>query len=173
MFPPCSMPRPRAQPPSPDPRRSPRPELCAPVAPAMVGLRVRCRPTAFRGTLGVERGGSGVIDSGRHVHHRQLRGAGRRGESTLTLRRRAQGAGKAFTPSIWSPGSGGQARGTGPWPEPPSGDSSKRLRGRSHGHYRIDEDARPRGRPEPVQAIRPFAASWEVHLDRAFLVAPP
>ena len=143
------------------------------VAPAMVGLRVQVpadRPSAA--TLGVERGGSGVIfDQAGYVltvSYVVLDAA----RIDVALRDGRKVTGKLHALDLESGLGVVRLEGPGPWPAAALGDSSKVSAGDLTGTIGIDEDGDLVVAQSRVQAIRPFAASWEYMLDRAFLVAP-
>ena len=158
-----------------DPRDvSPLPSQVRRVAPAVVGIHgeiPRERPSAA--TLGVERGGRGVIfdadqgylltasyillDAGRIVV--SLRD-GRRVPAVLTGLDLEVGVGVA------------RLEGRGPWPAASLGDSTGVAVGDTTGTVGVSSDGGLVATPSRVQAVRPFAAAWEYMLDRAFIVAP-
>jgi len=160
--------------PKPDPKEiSALPTYVRRVAPAMVGLRVQVppdRPSAA--TLGVERGGSGVIfDQAGYVltvSYVVLDAA----RIDVALRDGRKVPGKLHALDLESGLGVVKLEGPGPWPAAALGDSSKVSAGDLTGTIGIDEDGDLVVAQSRVQAIRPFAASWEYMLDRAFLVAP-
>ena len=62
--------------------------------------------------------------------------------------------------------------GAGPWPAAALGDSTRMAVGDVTGTVGLDEDGALVASLGKVQAIRPFAASWEYMLERALVVAP-
>jgi S1-C subfamily serine protease len=159
----------------PDPRQfSPLPSYLQRVEPAVVGIRVeapRDRPSSR--TLGTERWGSGIIvdsaagyvltvsyvllDASRiEVSLRD----GRRVPARLVGLDLEVGVGVA------------QLLGTGPWPAAQLGDSRRITTGQVVGTVGVDDDGRLVGVAGRVDAVRPFSASWEYMLERAFVVSP-
>jgi serine protease Do len=160
--------------PRPDPNRVPAlPSHIERVAPAIVGIHVEVPPDRPSvATLGAERWGSGVVfdqagyaltvsyvllDAG--WIHVTLRG-GRKAPAKLVGLDLESGLGVI------------KLEGPGPWPAAALGDSTKTVAGEVTGTVGLDSDGSLVAVPGKVQAIRPFAASWEYMLDRAFLVAP-
>jgi S1-C subfamily serine protease len=160
--------------PKPDPKDlSALPTYARRVAPAMVGLRVEVppdRPSAI--TLGVDRGGSGVIfDQGGYVltvSYLVLDAA----RIEVQLRDGRKVTGKLHALDLESGLGVVRLEGAGPWPAATLGDSSKVAAGDVTGTIGIDEEGDLVIGQGRIQAIRPFSASWEYMLDRAFLVAP-
>ncbi len=160
--------------PKPDPNRvSALPSYVQRVAPAIVGLHVEVpadRPSAA--TLGVTRGGSGVIfDQAGYVltvSYVVLDAA----RIEVTLRDGRKVPGKLAGLDLESGLGVVKLEGPGPWPAAALGDSTKVAAGDLTGTVGIDEDGDLVVVQSRVQAIRPFSASWEYMLDRAFLVAP-
>src|SRR5438552_7508643 len=160
--------------PKPDPKEiSALPSYVRRVAPAMVGLRVQVpadRPSAA--TLGVERGGSGVIfDQAGYVltvSYVVLDAA----RIDVTLRDGRKVPGKLHALDLESGLGVVRLEGRGRCPAAARRDSSKVSAGDPTGPSGIDGDSGLVVAQSLVQAIRPFAASWEYMLDRAFLVAP-
>src|SRR6266540_3771774 len=128
--------------PKPDPNRvSALPSYVQRVAPAMVGLRVQVpadRPSAA--TLGVERGGSGVIfDQAGYVltvSYVVLDAA----RIDVTLRDGRKVPGKLHALDLESGLGVVRLEGPGPWPSAVLGDSSKVAAGDVTGTIGIDED---------------------------------
>ena len=165
---------PNGRAPRPDPNRVPAlPSHIERVAPAIVGIHVEVPPDRPSvATLGAERWGSGVVfdqagyaltvsyvllDAG--WIHVTLRG-GRKAPAKLVGLDLESGLGVI------------KLEGPGPWPAAALGDSTKTVAGEVTGTVGLDSDGSLVAVPGKVQAIRPFAASWEYMLDRAFLVAP-
>jgi len=143
------------------------------VAPAIIGIRVEVPPDRPSvATLGAARFGSGVIfdaagyaltvsyvllDAGRIGVTLQ---DGRKVSATLTGLDLESGLGVL------------KLDGPGPWVTAALGDSTRVAVGDVTGTAGRDEDGALVASPGKVQAIQPFAASWEYMLDRAFVVAP-
>jgi len=155
------------------PSLSPIPPQLQRVAPAVVGIRVHVpadRPSTA--TLGRERWGSGVIlDAAGHVltvSYVLLDAEAI--EVTLRDGRRVPGrlvgldleTGLGVLKLSWP----------GPWPAAPLGDSSAIAEGEATSTIGMDDEGDLVSTQGRVEAVRPFAASWEYMLDRAFMVAP-
>jgi S1-C subfamily serine protease len=165
---------PRVDAPRPDPNRvSGLASHIDRVAPAVIGIRVEVPPgRPSVATLGAERQGSGVIfDKAGYaltVSYVVLDGAwigvtlrdGRKVPATLVGLDLESGLGVI------------KLDGPGPWPAAALGDSTRMAVGDVTGTVGLDEDGALVASPGKVQAIRPFAASWEYMLDRALVVAP-
>ncbi len=160
--------------PRPDPNRvSSLPSHIERVAPAIVGVHVEVAPDRPSvATLGAERWGSGVVfdEAGYALTvsyvlldaawiHVTLRG-GRKVPARLVGLDLESGLGVI------------KLEGPGPWPAAALGDSTGTAVGDVTGTVGLDADGTLVAVPGKVRAIRPFAASWEYMLDRAFLVAP-
>jgi S1-C subfamily serine protease len=160
--------------PRPDPNRvSSLPSHIERVAPAIVGVHVEVAPDQPSvATLGAERWGSGVVfdEAGYALTvsyvlldaawiHVTLRG-GRKVPARLVGLDLESGLGVI------------KLEGPGPWPAAALGDSTGTAVGDVTGTVGLDADGTLVAVPGKVRAIRPFAASWEYMLDRAFLVAP-
>ena len=65
-----------------------------------------------------------------------------------------------------------QLEGSGPWPAAALGDSSKVAAGDIAGTIGVSPDGDLVATAGRVDAVRPFAATWEYMLDRAFEVSP-
>jgi S1-C subfamily serine protease len=160
--------------PRPDPSRVPAlPSHIERVAPAIVGIRVEVPPDRPSvATLGAERWGSGVVfDQAGYALtvsyvlldaawiHVTLR-SGRKVPARLVGLDLESGLGVI------------KLEGPGPWPAAELGDSTRTVLGEVTGTVGLDGDGTLVAVPGKVRAIRPFAASWEYMLDRAFMVAP-
>lgn len=143
------------------------------VAPAVIGIRVEVPPDRPSvATLGAERVGSGVIfDKAGYaltVSYVVVDAAwigitlrdGRKVPATLVGLDLESGLGVI------------KLDGPGPWPAAVLGDSTRMAVGDVTGTVGLDEDGALVASLGRVQAIRPFAASWEYMLDRALVVAP-
>jgi S1-C subfamily serine protease len=152
---------------------SERPSYVQRVQPAMVALRVRVDPEGpSAATLGTRRTGSGVIFDPRGyaltVSYTLLDAADIEVEVHGHRRVSARLVGIDFESGLGVI----KLDGPGPWPTAALGDSRDVARGAITGTVSVDEDGDLVHVAGQVHAIRPFAASWEYMLDRAFLVAP-
>lgn len=158
-----------------DPRQlSALPSYLARVEPAVVGIRVeipRDRPSVR--TLGPERWGSGVIVDGAAGYALTVSYVlldADRIEVSLRDGRKvpARLVGLDLEVGI------GMLKldGPGPWPAAAFGDSTRIKAGDVVGTLGVDDDNAVVAIPGRVEAVRPFTASWEYMLDRAFIVAP-
>lgn len=143
------------------------------VAPAVIGIHVEVpadRPSVA--TLGAERWGSGVIfDQAGYaltVSYILLDAA----RIDVRLRDGRKVPGRLVGLDLESGLGVLKLDGPGPWPAAALGDSTKMAVGDVTGTVGLDDDGGLVATPGKVQAIRPFAASWEYMLDRAFFVAP-
>jgi len=158
----------------PDPSTLPGvPAYLQAVVPAIVGIRVEVpgdRPSTL--TLGRERWGSGVIfDTAGHVLTVSyvLLDADKI-EVTLRDGRRVPArlvgldleVGLGVLKLSWP----------GPWPAARLGDSRTAAAGDVTGTIGMEEDGDLVSTQGRIEAVRPFAASWEYMLDRTFIVSP-
>lgn len=158
-----------------DPRQlSPLPSYLSRVEPAVVGIRAevpRDRPSAQ--TLGADRWGSGVIIDGAGGYALTVSYIlidATRIEVSLRDGRRAPARLVGVDLEV---GIGVlKLDGPGPWPAAVLGDSTRVKAGDVVGTLGVDDDNALVGMPGRVEAVRPFTASWEYMLDRAFIVAP-
>lgn len=153
---------------------SPLPSQVRRVAPAVVGLHVevpRDRPSAA--TLGAERWGSGVIfdaDRGYLLTASYVLLDAARIEVSLRDGRKVPAR---LTGLDLEVGVGvARLEGRGPWPAASLGDSTGVAAGAVTGTVGVSDDGELVATPSRVEAVRPFAASWEYMLDRAFIVTP-
>jgi len=165
---------PKGDAPRPDVTRVPAlPSHIGRAAPAVIGIRVEVPPDRPSvATLGAERAGSGVIfDTAGYaltVSYVVLDAAwigvtlrdGRKVPATLVGLDLESGLGVI------------KLDGPGPWVAAALGDSTRVAVGDVTGTVGLDEDGALVASAGKVRAIRPFAASWEYMLDRAFVVAP-
>jgi len=157
-----------------DPNRVPAlPSHLERVAPAIVGIRVEVPPDRPSvATLGTERWGSGVIfDQAGYaltVSYVLLDAAW----INVTLRGGRKVPARLVGLDLESGLGVIKLEEPGPWPAAALGDSTRTAVGEVTGTVGLDGDGTLVAVPGKVHAIRPFSASWEYMLDRAFLVAP-
>jgi S1-C subfamily serine protease len=158
-----------------DPARvSPLASQIRQVEPAVVGLRVevdRDRPSAA--TLGTRRWGSGVIfdaDQGYVLTVSYVLLDAARIEVLLRDGRKISARLHGLDLEVGV----GVARleGSGPWPSATLGDSRGVTAGEITGTVGVSDDGDLVATPSRIQSVRPFVASWEYMLDRAFIVTP-
>jgi S1-C subfamily serine protease len=155
------------------PETSPVPSHLRNVLPAIVGIHVEVPPDRpSTATLGRRRWGSGVIfDTAGHVltvsyvllDAEKIEVAlsdGRRVPARLVGLDLEVGLG--VLKLSWP----------GPWPAAPLGDSAAVVAGAATSTVGMDDDGDVIATHGRVEAVRPFAASWEYMLDRTFIVAP-
>jgi S1-C subfamily serine protease len=165
---------PKGDAPRPNPNRiSSLPSHIERVAPSIVGIHVEVpsdRPSVA--TLGAERWGSGVIfDPAGYaltVSYIVLDA----GWIDVTLRDGRKVPAKLVGLDLESGLGVVKLDGPGPWQAATLGDSTKMAVGDLTGTVGLDDDGTLVAVPGKVREIKPFAASWEYMLDRAFLVAP-
>lgn len=143
------------------------------VAPAVIGIRVEVPPDRPSvATLGALRLGSGVIfDKAGYaltVSYVLLDAAW----IDVTLRDGRKVSARLVGLDLESGLGVIKLDGSGPWPAAALGDSTRMAVGDVTGTVGLDEDGALVASLGKVQAIRPFAASWEYMLERAFVVTP-
>ena len=159
----------------PNPREmSAQPSYVQRVEPAIVGLSVEVppdRPSAL--TLGPERWGSGVIfdaAAGYVLTVSYVVLDAQRIEATLRDGRKVPARLVGLDLEV---GMGVvKLEGPGPWPAAALGDSTKVAAGDIVGSVGVTESGRVSAVAGRIDAVRPFSASWEYMLDRAFIVSP-
>jgi S1-C subfamily serine protease len=166
---------PRDSAPRPDTARmSALPSYVRAVEPAAVGIRVevpRDRPSVA--TLGAERWGSGVIFDGSAGYALTVSYILLDAERIEVLLRDGRKVAAKLVGLDLEVGLGViKLLGEGPWPAASFGDSRAVAVGDITGTVGVAEDGGLVATPGRVAAVRPFTASWEYMLDRAFIVAP-
>lgn len=152
---------------------SPLPSYVRRVEPAVVGLHVKTRPDAPSAQrLGTRRTGSGVIFDARGyavtVTYLVL------DAETIEAQLRDGRAVPARVAGVDLESGLAVVRldGAGPWPAASLGDSRDVGPGARTGTVGVDEDDDLVHASSTVAVVRPFSASWEYMLDRAFIVTP-
>src|SRR5262252_4911538 len=144
------------------------------VEPAVVGIHVEVppdRPSVV--TLGPERWGSGVIfdaDAGYAITVSYVLLDAERIEVLLRDGRKA--AAKVVGLDLEVGLGVIKLQGQGPWPAASFGESAKAAVGDLIGTVGLADDGGLVANSGKIEAVRPFTASWEYMLDRAFIVTP-
>jgi len=153
---------------------SPLPSYVSRVEPAVVGLRVtvpRDRPSVA--TLGPERWGSGVIFDGTAGYVLTVSYVLLDAERIEVTMRSGGTVPATLVGLDLEVGLGVvKLKSAGPWPAAAFGDSSKVAVGDITGTLGVLEDGALVATAGHIEAVRPFSASWEYMLDRAFVVSP-
>jgi len=166
---------PKDSPPRPDAKAvSALPTHIRAVEPAVVGIHVevpRDRPSVF--TLGPERWGSGVIFDAAAGYALTvsyvLLDADR---IEVSLRDGRKVAAKLVGLDLEVGLGVIKLQGAGPWPAASFGESAKVAVGDVTGTVGVADDGGLVANSGKIEAVRPFTASWEYMLDRAFIVSP-
>jgi S1-C subfamily serine protease len=166
---------PKDSPPRPDAGRvSALPSYIRAVEPAVVGIHVevpRDRPSVL--TLGPERWGSGVIfdaNAGYALTVSYVLLDAERIEVSLRDGRKV--AAKLVGLDLEVGLGVIKLQGAGPWPAASFGESAKVAVGDITGTVGVADDGGLVANSGKIDAVRPFTASWEYMLDRAFVVSP-
>jgi len=166
---------PKVSAPRPDPGQiSALPSHIRRVEPAVVGIHVevpRDRPSVV--TLGPERWGSGVIFDAKAGYVLTVSYVLLDAERIeVTLRDGRKVPARLVGLDLESGVGVIKLNGTGPWPAASFGDSRKVKAGDVTGTVGLSEEGGVVATAGKIDAVRPFAASWEYMLDRAFIVSP-
>ena len=166
---------PKDSPPRPDAGRvSALPSYIRAVEPAVVGIHVevpRDRPSVL--TLGPERWGSGVIFDANAGYALTVSYVLLDAERIEVSLRDGRNVAAKLVGLDLEVGLGViKLQGAGPWPAASFGESAKVAVGDITGTVGVADDGGLVANSGKIDAVRPFTASWEYMLDRAFVVSP-